>query len=83
MKEVFLTAGFVFNKSWRVLFGREIPTRRLPLMPSIQEQAKREFGRWMDGWMDGWMGVIRITWSRYLLRLLAKKRKSSGTGETT
>lgn len=68
--------GIVFNKSWRVLFVKEIPTRRLPLMHSVQEQAKRKFGGWMDG-------EIRIIWSRYLLRLLAKKRKSSGTGETT
>lgn len=51
MKEVFLTAGLVLNKSWRVLFVKEIPIRRLPLMHSVQEQAKREFGRWMDGWM--------------------------------
>ena len=50
MKEVFLTAGLVLNKSWRVLFGREIPTRRLPLMHFVQEQAKRKFGGWMDGW---------------------------------
>ena len=37
-------------------------------MHSIQGQAKREFGGWMDG-------GIRIIWSRYLLRLLAKKKK--------
>lgn len=28
---------------------KEIPTRRLPLMHSVQEQAKRKFGGWMDG----------------------------------
>lgn len=38
-------------------------------MHSVQEQAKREFGGWMDG-------GIRIIWSRYLLRLLAKKKEN-------